>query len=91
MRVLVQPFVIVFHNFCLDLIPMEVRSEPWVCGRLLARIARSNPTGGLDLSVVCFHIEVSATRRSLVQRDPTGCICVSLNVIRCNDNCLRLK
>jgi hypothetical protein len=44
--------------------------------RSFAGIAGLNPTGGKDvclslLSVVCFQIEVSATGRSLVRRNPT--------------------
>jgi len=42
----------------------------------------SNPTGGMDVSVVsvvCCQVEVSATDWSLVQRSPTdcgACLCV---------------
>ena len=46
-----------------------------VCGCLLAGIADSNLTGGMDVSllrVLCVvRYEVSATGRSLVQRSPT--------------------
>jgi hypothetical protein len=37
-------------------IPAAARSEAWVCGRWLAGIAGSNPTGGMDdcvLRVLC--------------------------------------
>jgi hypothetical protein len=34
---------------------------------------------------------VSATGRSLVQRSPTERVCVSLSVIRCNNNPLHLQ
>jgi len=40
------------------------RSKAWVCGRLLAGIAGSNPVGGGCLSlvsVVCCQAEASAT------------------------------
>ena len=43
------------------------------------------------VNVVSFQIEISATDRSLVQRSPTICMCVSLNVIRCNNNPLHLE
>jgi len=44
-------------------IPGAVRYKAWVCGHLLAEIEGSNPTGGLDVSLVilvCFQIDVSA-------------------------------
>jgi len=34
-------------------IPVAVRSMAWVCGRSLAGIAGSNPTGNMDMSFVC--------------------------------------
>jgi len=37
------------------------------------------------------RVEVSATGRYIVQRSPTEwcvCVCVSLSVIRCNNNCM---
>jgi hypothetical protein len=57
-------------------IPAAARSKAWVCGRSLAGIVGSNPTGGMDVclvSVVCCQVEVSATRWSLVQGRPTEC------------------
>jgi hypothetical protein len=58
-------------------IPVAARSKAWVCGRSLAGIVGSNPTGGhgcLSLvSVVCCQVEVSASGWSLVQRSPTEC------------------
>jgi hypothetical protein len=33
-------------------IPVAARSKAWVCGRSLAGIAGSNPTGGMDVCVV---------------------------------------
>jgi hypothetical protein len=56
--------------------PVTVRSKAWMCGRSLTRIVGSNPTGGMDVSlvsVVCCQVEVSATGWSLVQRSPTEC------------------
>jgi hypothetical protein len=41
---------------------VAARSKAWVYGRSLTGIAGSNHTGGHGcLSVVCFHVEVSAT------------------------------
>jgi hypothetical protein len=49
-------------------------SSPPACGRSPTEIVGSNPTGGMDiclLCVVCCQVEVSATSWSLVQRSPT--------------------
>jgi len=57
-------------------IPVAERSTEWVCGRLLAGNACSNPAKGMDLSllsVVCCHVEVPANGRSLVQVSPPEC------------------
>ena len=75
-------------------IPMAARPKQWdycCCSCLLAGIAGStNPSGSMDvLKVVYCHVEVSATGRSLVQRSPTEC--VSLNVMKCNNNRLHLQ
>ena len=44
---------------------MAARSKALVCGRSLAGIVGSNPTGGMDVfsvvSVVCCQVEISAT------------------------------
>jgi len=56
---------------------------------LAAAIAGLDPTEGMDiylLWVLFCHVEVSATGRSLVQRSPTKCACVSFCVIKCNNN-----
>jgi hypothetical protein len=55
---------------------VAARSKAWVYGRSLAAIVGSNPTGGMDVSlvsVVCCQVLVSATSWSLVQRSPTEC------------------
>ena len=61
---------------------MAERFRARVCGRSLAGIAGSNPAGGhgclSPVSVVCCQVEVSATGRSLVQRSPTDCVCVTV-------------
>ena len=58
-------------------IPVAARSKAWVCCRLPARTAGSNSTGDIKsvppVSVVCCHVEVSATGRSLLQRSPIEC------------------
>ena len=44
---------------------MAARTKELVCGRSLAEIAGSNPTGGMGVlsvvSVVCCQVEVSVT------------------------------
>jgi hypothetical protein len=58
-------------------IPVVLGSKAWVCGRSLAGIAGSNAAGDMDVClviIVCFHVEVSATGRSLAQRSRTECV-----------------
>ena len=66
--------------------PLDASSNTSVCGRSLAGIAGSNPTGGngcvcLLLSVVCCQVEVSVTDRSFVHRSTSECGVVCLSVI----------
>ena len=66
-----------------------MQSKERVCGHSLDEIAGSNPTRGMDVSlvsVVCCQVEGSAMCRSLIQRSPTECVYVSLRVIKCNNN-----
>ena len=68
---------------------MAARSKASFCGPSLAGIAGSNPAGDMDVCGECCVLsEVSAKGRPLVQRVPTEsvCVCVSLSVIRCNNN-----
>ena len=69
---------------------MAARSKEWFCGRTLAGIAGSNPSGAwLSASCVCgvLSVEVSATGRSLAQRNSIVCVCV----IVCNQVRIREK
>jgi hypothetical protein len=65
-------------------IPVTARSKSSVSGRALAGIVGSNPTGGAWMFVsctvfMCCQVEVSATGRSLLQRNPTDCdVCLSV-------------
>ena len=56
-------------------IPVAGLSMTWVCIRSLAGIAGSSPAGNkiVFASVVCSQLEVSATVRSFIQRNPTEC------------------
>jgi hypothetical protein len=56
-------------------VPVAARPKAWVCSRSLAWIAGSNPAGEHGcLSVV--SVLVSATGRSIFQRNPTVRVCV---------------
>jgi len=59
------------------LIPMATQSKLWVCGRFTVGNAGSNSAGGHKslslISVMCCQVEVSATDRSIAQRNPTKC------------------
>jgi len=76
--------------------PVAARSEAWVCGRSLAGIVGSNPAEIMD---VCLLWVLGVVRyRSLPRGDHSSrgvlptvvclsvCLCVSLSVIRCNNN-----
>jgi hypothetical protein len=73
---------------------VAARSKAWVCGRSLPETAGSNIAGRMDMSlenIVCCQVEVSATGSSLAQRSPPDCVCVSLSVIRRDNNPLHLQ
>jgi hypothetical protein len=54
-------------------IPVAARCKAWDCGRTLVGIAGSNPSGGIDVCVVCCRVQVSSSGCSLVQRNSTEC------------------
>jgi hypothetical protein len=69
-------------NYC-EPIPVAARPKEYVCGRALAGILGSNPTGGMDLfslvQCLCCQVDVPATGRSLVRRSHTECgVCLSV-------------
>jgi hypothetical protein len=71
--------VIMGQNMRLDAMPVATWANEWVCGSWQAEIACSNPTGGVDISLVnvlCCLTEVSVMRRSLVKGGRTDCVCV---------------
>jgi len=72
---------------------VTVLSKELVCRLWPAGIVGSNPAGARTsvMSVLCCQVEVSVMGRTLIQRIPTACVCVSLNVIRCNNNTLHLQ
>jgi len=57
--------------------PLAARSKAWFCGRSIAAIAGSNPTGQQGclsaVSVVYCQVEVIVNGRSLVQGYPNEC------------------
>jgi hypothetical protein len=59
------------------------RFKAWVYGRLLVGIAGSNPTGGMEVCLLCVvrcQVEDTATGRSLVQGSTAECVCVCVCV-----------
>ena len=48
-----KSYVNISSYYCIILpIPVAARSEVWVCGRSLAGIVGSNPTGGMDVCLL---------------------------------------
>jgi len=52
-------------------IAVAARSKAWVCGRSLAGIVGSKPTGGMDVCCECYVL--SGRGLCVVQRSPTDC------------------
>jgi hypothetical protein len=53
---------------------VAARSKAWVCGRLLAGIAGSDPAGvGLDVCSECCVLPRAFLGRSFVQKSPSDC------------------
>ena len=69
--------------FCLSVpIPVAARSKAWVCGRLLAGIAGSNPSGAwMSVSCECCVLSGRGICVSLITRPDEMVWCVSLSVI----------
>jgi len=88
---------------CIVLQPAKLRVRklkpiPWRHGlrrgsaadRLLGLRVRNPPGTWMSLvSVVCWQVEISTSGRSLDQRSPTECVCLS--VIGCKNNPLHLQ
>ena len=68
-------------RFCRQ-IQVAARSNTWVYGRLLAEIAGSNPSEGMDVCLLwmlcCCQVEISATGLSFIQRRPTV-VCLTMS------------
>ena len=63
-------------------VPVAARSKAYVYGRSPAGSLGSNPTGGMDVCLLCMccQVEVSVTSWPLVQGSPTDCgasLCVT--------------
>ena len=43
-------------NLLLRAVPVTTRSKAVVCGRSLARIASLNPSGNMDVCLLCFFV-----------------------------------
>jgi hypothetical protein len=72
---ILSPIFFIFTQVCHQmLIPVAERSNARIYGRSLAGIDVSSPAEFyMFASVVCRQVEISATGRSLVQRNPTDC------------------
>ena len=75
---------------------MAARSEAWVCGRSLVGIAGSNHAGGMHVSRECYVLSDRGLCYGLISSPEeshriSACMCVSLNVIGCNNNHLHLQ
>jgi hypothetical protein len=46
-------------------IPVATRSKTYVCGRLVAGVAGSNPARGIDVCILCLYIVLSCVDRGL--------------------------
>jgi hypothetical protein len=46
-------------------IPVAARSKEYVCERLVAGIADSNPARGMDVCLLCFYVVLSCVGRGL--------------------------
>jgi len=67
------------------LIPVAAQSEPWVLGSSLVVTAGLNPSGGIDICLVCVvfcQVEFCASGWLLVQKSPTEC-----SVSECDREC----
>ena len=58
--------------------PVAERSKVRVCGLSLVGIAGSNPAEGIDVSAVCYQVEVSLMNRYVVQRSLPTVVCHSV-------------
>jgi hypothetical protein len=47
------------------LIPVAAGSKAYVCGRLVAGIAGSNPALGMDVCLLCLYVVLSCVGRDL--------------------------
>jgi hypothetical protein len=44
---------------------VAARSKAYVCGRLVAGVAGSNPAEGMDVCLLCFYVVLSCAGRGL--------------------------
>jgi hypothetical protein len=82
--------VFIIYQLPIKPIPVAARSKAWVCGRSIAGAVVSNPTGGMDN---CFERCVLSGRGLCdgAEGPYQMCVCVSLSVIKCNNNPLHLQ
>jgi hypothetical protein len=65
------------NRYAIKPIQVTARSMLYVSGSLPVGIMGSNPSGGMNvcplLSVVCYQVQLTALRSSVVQRNLTEC------------------
>ena len=73
-------------------IPVAARSKHWVCGCSLAGIAGSNPAGVMNVCRECWVLSGRGLCDGPIPRlEESYRLCVSLNVMKCNNNPLHLQ
>jgi hypothetical protein len=78
----------IVHPLDKESIPVAARSKTWVCGRLVARSAGSNPARGMDVCLLCLYVVLFCVGRGLCEGLITrpgesyrlsNCMCVHRN------------
>ena len=73
-----------FCTLCKELpIPVAARSKAWVHGRSLAGIAGSNPSGGMDVCLVCVLCVVRQRSLRLAEHSSRG-VLPGVSVFECD-------
>jgi len=71
---------------------LATRSKHWVCGCSLAGIAGLNPAGVMNVCRECWVLSGTGLCDGPIPRlEESYRVCVSLNVMKCNNNPLHLQ
>jgi hypothetical protein len=69
--------------YWLIMIPVAMQSKAYICNRLVAGIAGSNPAEGMDVCLLCLYFALSCVGRGLCSgliTRPEESYCVSNSV-----------